>query len=107
MKELFVETWTVIPAQISPPGVSKEEMSVVESLQIFPIIGCSGWQVPKHISWPVEGTRLAWDQELCVVHQDDGRPPDYRARQPIVLIHPSLDTEKGMLKLVYAPDAEK
>ena len=108
VQELFVENKsTVTLAKISPPGSLREVSSIVESLIIFPIGGCLGWQVPKHNRWSIGATRLAWDHEWCVVGLKDGQPLESHAHQGMMLIKPYLDIEKGTLGLVSAVDTKE
>ena len=108
VQELFVETKSMVKlAHISPPNSSRGEISTVESLRIFPIMGCSGRKVPNHISWPIGATGLAWDREWCVVRQDDGQLLDTETCQRMTLIKPYLDIENGILKIISTTDANE
>ncbi|KAK9491200.1 pyridoxal phosphate-dependent transferase [Lipomyces doorenjongii] len=98
VEETFVEAGeTMVPAQILLPITLDMAESVVEKVQIFPILGCSGWQVPRNISWSIKKTGLQYDREWCVVLKGGTTPLDHPSMKNI---RPHIDIEKGILKLI-------
>jgi selenocysteine lyase/cysteine desulfurase len=108
VEELFVETDEILmPAPIALPASAVDRRFTIESLQIFPVLGCSGWQVPQYTSWPFGKTGLALDGEWCVVLQGNLLPLDPESHPRMRNIKPHLDVKRGILRLVaptVAPD---
>jgi molybdenum cofactor sulfurtransferase len=101
VEDMFVETEEiVIPAPITLQVSPVDRKFTIENLQIFPVLGCSGWQVPEQTSWPFGKTGLAWDGEWCVVPQDGRLPLDPEFHLRMSNIRPYLDIKKGILRLV-------
>ncbi|KAK9344076.1 pyridoxal phosphate-dependent transferase [Lipomyces starkeyi] len=97
VEEMFVEAGeTMEPAYILHPITSDMVESAVEKVQVFPILGCSGWQVPRNISWSINETGLQYDREWCVVLKGSTTPLDHPFMKNI---RPHIDIEKGILKL--------
>ena len=71
----------------------------VESLTVYPIKSCGGWQVPYGQSWDVRSVGLAWDREWCVVHQGTGKALSQKQRPRMALIRPILDFKAGSLRV--------
>jgi molybdenum cofactor sulfurtransferase len=71
----------------------------VESLTIFPVVGCGGCDVPPNVSWAVGKRGLAWDREWCVVREGSDIPLDSVRHPRLMLIKPELDIEHGSLRL--------
>ncbi|KAK9243078.1 pyridoxal phosphate-dependent transferase [Lipomyces tetrasporus] len=95
--ELFVEKQqSIMPAHMPRPISSAEAEATVERIQIFPIMGCSGWQVPHSLGWEITDKFLVYDREWCVVRNGDTIPLDYQNMQNI---RPHLDVENGILTL--------
>ena len=69
----------------------------VESLTVYPIKSCAGWQIPHDISWEVREEGLAWDREWCVVHSGTGSALSQKRYPRMALIRPSLDFRAGRL----------
>ncbi|KAK9372103.1 pyridoxal phosphate-dependent transferase [Lipomyces chichibuensis] len=97
VEEMFVEAGgTMVPAHILHPITPDMAESAVEKIQIFPVLGCSGWQVPRHVNWLIEEAALLYDREWCVVLKGGTTPLDHPAMKNI---RPQIDIEKGTLKL--------
>ncbi|KAK4541603.1 hypothetical protein LTR36_007900 [Oleoguttula mirabilis] len=74
----------------------------VESLTVYPIKSCAGWQVPHGAPWPIRNEGLAWDREWCIVHQGTGKGLSQKQHPRMALLRPSLDFNAGVLR-VSAP----
>lgn len=72
----------------------------VESLSVYPIKSCGGWQVPNDLPWTIHREGLAWDREWCIVHQGTGKALSQKQYPAMAVIRPSLDFKAGMLKIV-------
>ncbi|KAK9364700.1 pyridoxal phosphate-dependent transferase [Lipomyces kononenkoae] len=95
--EVFVEKQqSLLPSCVLQPISSAESEATVERIQIFPVMGCSGWQVPQSFDWEIRDTFLQYDWEWCIIRNGDTTPLDHPDMQNI---RPQLDLEKGILKL--------
>lgn len=74
----------------------------VESLTIYPIKSCAGFSVPPGSAWTVRPEGLAWDREWCLVHQGTGAALSQKRYPKMALIRPSIDVEKGLLRVKVA-----
>lgn len=83
----------------NPPPIVRPEATVT-NVRIFPILGCSAWQVPHHVDWPIRETGLAWDGEWCIVPMGDDVQLDPLIHPRMAAIKPSLEVERGILRLV-------
>jgi molybdenum cofactor sulfurtransferase len=101
VQEFYVESRPVVVE--STPGVPNKEDSTlcVESLTIYPIKSCGGFEAPPDIDWEVRKEGLAWDREWCLVHQGTGQALSQKRYPRMALIRPSLDFETGLLKVRY------
>jgi molybdenum cofactor sulfurtransferase len=93
----------------SPPRVSEVTGSLqdspplyIHSISIYPIKSCGGFQVPPAVDWEVRPEGLAWDREWCLVHQGTGQSLSQKRHPNMALIRPSLDFERGELRVTYA-----
>ncbi|KAK4105521.1 PLP-dependent transferase [Parathielavia hyrcaniae] len=82
-----------------PHGQSKLH---VHSISIYPIKSCGRFEVPPGTDWEVKPEGLAWDREWCLVHQGTGQALSQKRHPKMALIRPSLDFEKGELRVAYA-----
>ncbi|KAK9238574.1 pyridoxal phosphate-dependent transferase [Lipomyces kononenkoae] len=95
--EVFVEKQQpILPAALPMPIPSDEAEAAVERIQVFPIMGCLGWQVPQSLCWEIRDAVLEYDWNWCVVRNGDTTPLDHPGMQSI---RPQLDLEEGILKL--------
>ncbi|KAL2172101.1 hypothetical protein VTG60DRAFT_471 [Thermothelomyces hinnuleus] len=76
----------------------------IHSITIYPIKSCGGFRIPPGIEWEVRPEGLAWDREWCLVHQGTGQALNQKRHPKMALIRPSLDFEKGQLRVIYAGD---
>ncbi|KAK3677709.1 hypothetical protein LTR78_002559 [Recurvomyces mirabilis] len=71
----------------------------VESLTVYPVKSCGGWQIPDNMRWEVRREGLAWDREWCIVHQITGKVLSQKQYPRMALIRPVLDFKAGQLCL--------
>ncbi|KAL2154796.1 hypothetical protein VTH82DRAFT_3472 [Thermothelomyces myriococcoides] len=76
----------------------------IHNLTIYPIKSCGGFNVPPGVEWEVKPEGLAWDREWCLVHQGTGQALSQKRHPKMALIRPSLDFEKGQLRVTFAGD---
>jgi molybdenum cofactor sulfurtransferase len=86
---------------------TSESRFCVESLTVYPIKSCSGWQVPYNTSWDVRREGLAWDREWCIVNQSTGAALSQKAHPAMALIRPELDLKSGVLRIRQASTVEE
>jgi molybdenum cofactor sulfurtransferase len=84
------------PAAVEPPTQNRLH---VESLSVYPIKSCAGFSVPPGSAWEVRPEGLAWDREWCLVHQGTGAALSQKRYPKMALIRPSIDLEKGFLRV--------
>ncbi|KAK5132553.1 hypothetical protein LTR08_008870 [Meristemomyces frigidus] len=86
----------------SPPSslyVGTEQGFHVESLTVYPIKSCAGWQVPYGTPWEIRNEGLAWDREWCIVHQGTGKALSQKQHPRMALMRPTLDFKAGLLRI--------
>ena len=102
IKEFFVNIGTM-PIRADSPMLDVDQYSPaklhIESLTVYPVKSCGGWQVPYDTPWEVRKEGLAWDREWCVVHQGTGAALSQKRYSRMALIRPQLDFQTGMLVL--------
>jgi len=102
IEEFFVDTGAV-PIRTDSPMLDVDRCSRaklhIESLTVYPVKSCGGWQVPCNTPWEVRKEGLAWDREWCIVHQGTGAALSQKRYPRMALIRPQLDFEAGMLVL--------
>ncbi|KAK8205607.1 hypothetical protein M8818_004783 [Zalaria obscura] len=99
VREFFVDP---APATPSEPLMEADENTSrlrVESLTVYPIKSCAGWQVSRDTSWEVRPEGLAWDREWCIVHQGTGAALSQKRYPRMALIRPMLDFNAGVLHI--------
>jgi molybdenum cofactor sulfurtransferase len=74
---------------------------LVESLTVYPIKSCGGFNISPNISWEVRPEGLAWDREWCLVHRGTGQALSQNCHPLMALIQPSLDFHRGLLCVSY------
>ncbi|ESZ92172.1 hypothetical protein SBOR_7429 [Sclerotinia borealis F-4128] len=102
---LFVEEFFVDQTVIAPTDeditTSKLVDMYVESLTIYPIKSCGGFEVPKEAAWEVKPEGLSWDREWCLIHQGTGQALSQKRYPRMALIKPTIDFDLGLLKIKY------
>jgi molybdenum cofactor sulfurtransferase len=105
VREFFVQesqpvvTSPIMSAGIQPPTQTRLH---VESLSVYPIKSCAGFSVPPGRPWEIRPEGLAWDREWCLVHQGTGAALSQKRYPKMALIRPSIDLDKGVLRVTLA-----
>ncbi|KAL2065043.1 hypothetical protein VTL71DRAFT_4183 [Oculimacula yallundae] len=89
------------------PDIKQPGEIVLESLTIYPIKSCGGFQVPLNTDWEVRPEGLAWDREWCLVHQGTGQALSQKRHPRMALIRPAIDFEQGVLRVRCARSLEE
>ncbi|KAF2720285.1 molybdenum cofactor sulfurase protein-like protein [Polychaeton citri CBS 116435] len=79
----------------------------IESLTVYPIKSCAGWQVPHEKAWEVKAEGLAWDREWCLVSMGTGSALSQKRFPRMALIRPDLDFSAGRLRIRLAGSREE
>lgn len=79
----------------------------VKAICVFPIKSCGGFQVPSGVDWEVRREGLAWDREWCLIHQGSGQVLSQKRYPRMSLLRPTLDFERGELRVKYTGQAPK
>jgi len=74
---------------------------IVESLTVYPIKSCGGFNVPAQTDWEIRPEGLVWDREWCLIHQGTGQALSQKRYPRMALIRPVLDFESGTLRVHY------
>jgi molybdenum cofactor sulfurtransferase len=110
IEEFFVDAGAV-PTRADSPMVDADQCRPpklhIESLTVYPVKSCGGWQVPYNTAWEVLKEGLAWDREWCIVHQGTGAALSQKRYPRMALIRPQLDFQAGMLVLRQAGNPEE
>ncbi|KAF2168768.1 hypothetical protein M409DRAFT_65177 [Zasmidium cellare ATCC 36951] len=110
VKEFFVDK---TPATSNPPSPlalgdeSHKSRLYIESLTVYPIKSCGGWQVASNTSWDVHAEGLAWDREWCIINQSTGAALSQKAYPRMALIRPQLDFQEGVLRIKISGQTEQ
>jgi molybdenum cofactor sulfurtransferase len=100
--EFYRDTSLSVATTESVPQPHDPSRLRVHSMAIYPIKSCCGFQIPPGIDWEVRPEGLAWDREWCLVHQGTGQALSQKRYPKMALIRPSLDLERGQLRVSYA-----
>ena len=110
IEEFFVDAGAA-PTRADSPMADVDQCSPaklhIESLTVYPVKSCGGWQVPYNTAWEVRKEGLAWDREWCIVHQGTGAALSQKRYPRMALIRPQLDFQAGMLVLRQAGNPEE
>lgn len=101
ISEFFVENTMSDTKAPSPMAleICKTRRLHVDSLTVYPIKSCAGWQIPERESWDVRDEGLAWDREWCIVHQGTTKVLSQKQYPKMALIRPDLDFRCGILRI--------
>ena len=99
VQEFFTDTG-IVP-EINPTAAPPQTGFFVESLTVYPIKSCRGWNVPPWMQWNVNPQGLAWDREWCLLHQGTRIALSQKRYPRMALLEPCLDFEEGMLRVRY------
>ena len=97
--EFFVDKKAHVPERTSTVLDVGEHRFHVESVTVYPIKSCGGWQVPPDKSWEIRCEGLAWDREWCILHQGTGKALSQKQHPRMALLRPSLDFKAGVLRV--------
>ena len=99
MKEFFVEHE---PHDMRIPDCDLPSSEFyVESLSVYPIKSCGGWQILSGVDWDIREEGLAWDREWCLVHQGTRNALSQKKCPKMALLRPMIDFESGALRIRY------
>lgn len=107
MKEFFVDESPEDSSSNSPIADITTHRLHVESLTIYPIKSCGGWNITQGQSWEIRPEGLAWDREWCVVQQGSGKALSQKQYPRMALIRPILDLKSGGLQIHLKGSTEK
>ncbi|RFU25275.1 hypothetical protein B7463_g11059, partial [Scytalidium lignicola] len=79
----------------------EEDELVVESLTVYPVKSCGGFEISPGLKWEVRPEGLAWDREWCLIQQGTGQALSQKRYPRMVLIKPTLDFKSGLLRIRY------
>ena len=99
VKEFFVDH-TEVPQRGDASTILGREL-YVETLTIYPIKSCGGWEIPPDTLWDIRAEGLAWDREWCLVHQGTRTALSQKKFPKMALLRPSLDLEIGLLRVRF------
>lgn len=106
IEEFFVEK-SLPSINFGSPSSTMTSHLYIESLTVYPIKSCAGWQIPYGTPWDVHGEGLAWDREWCLVKQADGKVLSQKNYPRMALVRPQLDFDAGVLRVTLAGSAEE
>lgn len=109
VEEFFVDKSQDLSARLSPLDLSNPASSrhFIESLTVYPIKSCGGWQVPFDTAWDVHREGLSWDREWCIVRQGTDVALSQKSHPRMALIRPHLDFKEGVLRVTLAGSANE
>ncbi|KAK7752429.1 hypothetical protein SLS62_005582 [Diatrype stigma] len=88
---------------LATPDLGEAQSNLyVQSIMVYPIKSCGGYQVPKGAAWEVRAEGFAWDREWCLIHRGTGQALSQKRHPRMALIRPSIDFASGLLKVSYA-----
>ena len=99
--EFFVDHSAPPPRPLCPvlTSDSQHRQFHVESLTVYPVKSCAGWQIPHGTPWEIRREGFAWDREWCIVHQGTGKALSQKQHPRMALIKPTLDFKAGVLRI--------
>ena len=86
--------------QMQDNAISSSEL-YVESLTIYPVKSCGGWQIPRNVDWDIREEGLAWDREWCLVHQGTRKALSQKKYPRMAMLKPVIDYDTGVLRICY------
>lgn len=108
MQEFFVDKSSLKKSPVAPPLDQVQPPTktnfYVESLTIYPIKSCAGWNVGSR-EWEIRKEGLAWDREWCLVHVGTNKALSQKRYPRMALLRPSIDLDNGLLKVRVAGSA--
>lgn len=92
---------TPAPPRASHPATTNDAF-FVDTLTIYPIKSCAGWDIPRGERWPVYAEGLALDRAWCITHLGTGAALTMKRHPRMALVRPSVDVAAGLLRITYA-----
>ncbi|KAF2157222.1 molybdenum cofactor sulfurase protein-like protein [Myriangium duriaei CBS 260.36] len=101
LNEFYVERSSpdLAMAEDTSPNSASVSTLRVESITVYPIKSCAGWQPVDTKDWPIRAEGLAWDREWCLVHAITGRTLSQKRYSKMALIKPELDLNARVLRV--------
>ncbi|KXJ95992.1 molybdenum cofactor sulfurase [Microdochium bolleyi] len=100
VQEFYVNTTVGSTSPAILAGTVPDGM-YIDQLVVYPIKSCGGFRVHAGTSWELKAEGLAWDREWCLVHLGTGQALSQKRYPRMALIKPSLDLERGELRITY------
>ncbi|KAH8700258.1 putative molybdenum cofactor sulfurase protein [Talaromyces proteolyticus] len=97
IEEYYVESVSNVPSPTLSAADPVDNRFYVETLCVYPIKSCAGFNVPSGAAWKVHAGGLAWDREWCIVHQGTGTALSQKRYPRMALIKPYIDLENNIL----------
>ncbi|KAI4093215.1 MAG: hypothetical protein LQ344_003042 [Seirophora lacunosa] len=100
----FVEEFFIDRHCLADPTVIVPDLGpsfYVDTLTIYPIKSCGGWQVPPGLAWDINQEGLALDREWCLVHQGTRAALSQKRMPRMALIRPNVDLAAAVLRVRY------
>ncbi|TVY84427.1 Molybdenum cofactor sulfurase [Lachnellula suecica] len=101
VREFYTEVEAYNPNVDSFVASQSSVNLLVESLTVYPIKSCGGFNVPPETPWEVKPEGLAWDREWCLISKGTGQALNQKRHPRMALIRPSLDFRQGLLRVSY------
>ncbi|KAI4126313.1 MAG: hypothetical protein LQ341_006891, partial [Variospora aurantia] len=99
VEEFFVDHHCLPNHPVSVPALAPS--FYVDTLTIYPIKSCGGWQLPPHLAWDINQEGLALDREWCLIHQGTQAALSQKRMPRMALIRPSVDVAAAVLRVRY------
>ncbi|KAL2271212.1 hypothetical protein VTJ83DRAFT_583 [Remersonia thermophila] len=99
--EFYRET-SLPPPAAAPTAPQGPPTLRIHGLFVYPIKSCGGFAIPAGVDWEVRPEGLAWDREWCLVHRGTGQALSQKRYPAMALLRPSLDLERGELRVAYS-----
>ena len=99
LEEFFIESGYQ-ESRVTDPETTTSDL-YVESLNVYPVKSCAGWQIPRDVSWDIRAEGLMWDREWCLVHRGTCKALSQKKFPNMALLRPSLDLVNGLLRVRF------
>ncbi|KAL8787824.1 MAG: hypothetical protein Q9213_002011 [Squamulea squamosa] len=99
VEEFFVDHQCQPESKVSLSRANAE--FYVETISIYPIKSCGGWQIPSDLAWEVRPEGLAWDREWCLIHQGTRAALSQKRVPRMALLRPDIDFKGGVLRVRF------
>lgn len=101
IREFYLDDEVAVTSSTESVEMRSSSNLHVQSITVYPIKSCGGFEVPMGVGWEVRPEGLAWDREWCLVHQGSGQVLSQKRYPRMALIRPSLDFDRGLLLVQY------